>query len=279
MTPGSGGQWTYTVIHGFPDNSSTDGSSPEAPVVFDREGNLYGTTTGGGTSNAGTVFEMQYSNGSWTESILYSFNGGSDGQYPGNLTLESGTIYGTTSDGGKNDVGIVFELTNSGGVWTETILHNFTGYGDGGYPTGTLIVSEKGDIYGSTAAGAGGGCYNGCGAVYKLTPEAGSHWKETILQRFKNSHGGPATSPTLMFGHDGDLYGITEHGGKANGGTVFEFSPNWDGTWVESVLYTFMYSRSGSDPNSLILGAGKLYGTTLGGGTGDSSGVVFQLTH
>jgi uncharacterized repeat protein (TIGR03803 family) len=282
MTPGSGGQWTYTVLHGFLYHSTTDGASPETPVVFDKQGNLYGTTLVGGTADAGTVFELQYANGSWTESILYSFpQGGNEGtQQPGNLTLdEKGNIYGTTVYGGKNDVGTVFKLTNSGGVWTETTLHDFTGYGDGSNPTGNLIVSNKGKIYGTTYAGGGGGCFNGCGVLYKLTPEAHSGWKEAVIHTF-NNHGQYITSPALMFGRNGDMFGITEHGGKANGGTVFEFSPNWDGTWAESVLYTFMYSRSGYQPLSLTLGgAAKFYGTTLTGGTEkNDDGVVFQLT-
>ena len=141
------------------------------------KGNLYGTTIGGGASDAGTVFELMppaSHGGPWTETVMHAFTGGSDGGYPfGSLIADQGNLYGTTFSGGASKAGTVFELTPpaaAGGTWTETVLHAFTGGSDGGYPYAGLIAG-KGildttifGLYGTTFAG---GASDG-GTVFEL---------------------------------------------------------------------------------------------------------------
>jgi len=124
---------TETVIYDFP-NYTGDGYSPYAGLVADKAGNLYGTTYQGGSSGLGSVFELKLSGGVWTETLLYSFAGGTtDGEYPVYSPLvfdAAGNLYGTTEYGGSScNCGTVFELTKSGSTWKETILHAFLGSG------------------------------------------------------------------------------------------------------------------------------------------------------
>jgi uncharacterized repeat protein (TIGR03803 family) len=157
---GADGKWTEEVLHGF--GRGTDGQSPEAALVFDSAGNLYGTTGAGGTNTiceygCGTVFELKRSgDGRWTEKVLHNFDeNGRDGWYPtGSLIVDaSGNLYGTTIYGGSNNNGTIFELTpNTDGRWTEKILHNFNGE-DGAAPAGNLISDAAGNLYGTTSGG------------------------------------------------------------------------------------------------------------------------------
>src|SRR5271165_1152285 len=144
LSPQAGGGWTETVLHNF-DATGTDGAFPEAGLIFDAAGNLYGTTFEGGTYGSGTVFELTPGmGGTWTEQVLWSFNdNGTDGTNPlAGLTIDAaGNLYGTTEQGGSYGWGTVFELTpGAGGVWTEQVLHAFNNNGtDGLAPVGGLI--------------------------------------------------------------------------------------------------------------------------------------------
>lgn len=170
LTPSQGG-WTETVLYSFAENYY-----PEAGLLIDRAGNLYGTTEGGGTSNGGTVFELTpQAGGGWKETLLHSFAGG-DGSNPcaGLILDAAGDLYGTTQGGGTHSYGTVFELIPAGGgKWTEKVLYNFTGP-RGAYPYAGLILDAAGNLYGTTFAG---GMYsscpygtNYCGTVFELTP-------------------------------------------------------------------------------------------------------------
>ena len=168
LSPGSGGSWAETVLFNF---GSTLGAFPVAGLIFDASGNLYGTTTSGGSSGVGIVFELSpQSNGSWTETVLYNFDG-IDGSAPsGSVTLfgSPANLYGTTSSGGANNVGTVFELTPmQGGTWSETDLHDFNpSSGDGSTPQAGVIFDAGGNLYGTAADG---GAY-GDGVVWEITP-------------------------------------------------------------------------------------------------------------
>ena len=179
--------WTETVLHRF--TAAPDGAEPASNPIFDRAGNLYGTTIQGGTAGVGAVYSLSPTNGGWTETILYSFVGPNDGQAPwGNLLFDNvGNLYGTTAAGGLNlnncgyGCGGVFELSPSPSGWTETTLHLFDG-DDGYFPSAGLVADSAGNLYGDT--NSGGGQYgSGAGTVFALTPSGGS-WTFSTIHNF-----------------------------------------------------------------------------------------------
>ncbi|MGA2370521.1 MAG: choice-of-anchor tandem repeat GloVer-containing protein [Candidatus Korobacteraceae bacterium] len=148
----SGSEWTIDLLYAFQDGS--DGAGPIGGLVFDNQGNLYGTTTAGGSGGAGTVFKLAPSNGLWTLTTLYSFSGmAGTGSYASLAIDASGNLYGTTYREGANGYGSVFKLTSSGGSWTYTDLHDFTAY-DGCYPSGNITLDAQDNLY-STASACG----------------------------------------------------------------------------------------------------------------------------
>jgi uncharacterized repeat protein (TIGR03803 family) len=176
ISPGAGGRWKYVVLHQF--LGGADGNRPSGSLTLDAEGNLYGTTTRGGSTNTcfdagcGTVFELSpSSSGSWTETILHSFVGGDDGDAPDSgVNLDAaGNLYGVTlQGGGALNFGSVFKLSSgSDGTWTETLLHSFSGAtSDGEYPSSPLSIDGDGNLYGTTS---NGGVYE-TGVAYEITP-------------------------------------------------------------------------------------------------------------
>jgi uncharacterized repeat protein (TIGR03803 family) len=250
MTPTEGGGWTERVLRSFgpPNGNGRDGFAPYAGLVFDAAGNLYGTTREGGTYGYGTVFELTPTEGGgWTEKKLHNFNyNGTDGFYPQtNLIFDvAGNLYGTTYEGGDypcpsidgtHGCGTVFEMTPSGGGWTEKKLHNFRNNGtDGTYPVSSLIFDGAGNLYGTTYYGGDYPCYYGlgCGTVFELTPAEGGGWTEQKLHNFGiNSKDGIYPDGGLIFDAAGNLYGTTDNGGDYSGefgagdGTVFQITP------------------------------------------------------
>ncbi len=278
LTPNGDGSWTKHVLYSF---RHSDGHYPTSGLIFDAAGNLYGTTNRGGSGSGGqggdrcgTVFKLTPNgDGSWTESVLHSFNG-SDGRYPyGGLTFDAaGNLYGTTPLGGAFERGTGFELTPNGdGSWTESVLHSFNG-SDGAYPYAGLTFDAAGNLYGSTADGGSGAW----GTVFELTPNGDGAWIESVLHSFNGSDGAYPCAG-LTFDAAGNLYGTTEDGGSGAWGTVFELTPNGDGSWVESVLHSFSGGDGDYPVSGLIIdAAGNLYGTTLEGGS-YGYGVVFKL--
>jgi uncharacterized repeat protein (TIGR03803 family) len=283
-----------SVLYRF--KGGSDGATPSASLVEDSAHNLYGTTTSGGTSNLGTVFEVSPPGTAWTESVLYNFAGGNDGANPyGNLIFDkAGNLYGTTVAGGTSanctgGCGTIFELSPpaaQGDPWTETVLYSFTGQSDGANPYSGLIMDSKGNLYGTTPTGGQANCgATTCGTVFELTPPAaqGDPWTETVLHAFgKGSNGGDGSHPMagLTFGLHGAIFGTTPTGnGKAASGIVFKLKPpaTQGGSWTEGVLYRFTGGSDGSGPNAPLVvdKTGNLYGTTFGGGTG--FGTVFEI--
>ena len=246
------------------------GSCPYAGLIFDKRGNLYGTTNYGGTYGLGTVFKIAPDG---VQTILHSFGyEPGDGKYPlASLIFDKqGNLYGTTTYGGASGVGTVFKLSPSG---TEAVLHSFGGEpGDGINPQGALILDKQGNLYGTTAGGgAYGGAY-GHGMVFKLS----SSGEETLLHSFGGqSADGILPLGSLIFDKQGDLYGTTSAGGAYGWGTIFKLDPS--GT--ETVLYSF-----GSLPTDAMIPyaglisdkKGNLYGTSIGGGA-FGQGTVFKL--
>jgi uncharacterized repeat protein (TIGR03803 family) len=167
LSPVTGGEWTETLLHTF---TCTDGQYPVASMIFDGSGNLYGTTQYGGVYEKGTVFELAPAGGgAWTEIDLHDFDpNGTDGTRPDFGTLArdaSGNLYGTTLQGGTDGYGTVFELSNSGGIWTETMLYSFTD-ANGDYPATSVILDTHGNLYGTSTYG---GAYDN-GVVFETTP-------------------------------------------------------------------------------------------------------------
>jgi uncharacterized repeat protein (TIGR03803 family) len=187
MSPGAGGVWTEKVLYNFGAANSPDGNQPTAALIFDAEGNLYGTTREGGSSLDGTVFELSpAAGGTWTENLLHNFTGApSDGAVPYcTLFLDAqGNLYGTTKYGGPNNYaldpdvnylgsGTVFELTPGGaGGWTESILYNFNATGsDGTVPEASLLPDAAGNLYSTTQSGGatGNASVIGDGSVFEI---------------------------------------------------------------------------------------------------------------
>ncbi len=277
----SSGTYTEQVLHSFNYYSNSDGAYPNAGLIMDSSGNLYGTTVQGGANYAGTVFELVNSSGTYTEQVLYSFtNSNGDGAAPsaGVIMDSSGNLYGTTSSGGANSVGIMFELVNSSGTYTEQVLNSFSySNGNGAYPRGGLIMDSSGDLYGTTSSGGA----NGYGTVFELVNSSGTY-SEKVLYNFTNSNGdGAAPSAGVIMDSSGNLYGTTSSGGANSQGTAFELV-NSSGSYSESLLYSFGSSCSAGGLNpfeGLVMdSSGNLYGTTAGGGA-HGNGVAFRLSH
>jgi uncharacterized repeat protein (TIGR03803 family) len=279
LSPTSDGGWTKSTIYVF--SGGSDGAYPSG-VISDGRGNIYGTTDNGGDTSCscGVVFELMHSKGSWTEIVLHSFLGIPDGKVPVGLVFDNVVgLYGTTEGGGLYGGGTVFQLAHLNHRWKESILHSFTGGADGYLPVAGVIVDQAGDLYGTTNEGGGDGCQNGCGVVFELKRISNEKWKEVVLHRFKdNGHDGTYPTATLIFDGKGNLYGTTYEGGAYGNGTAFELLESFDGSWVETVIETFISPSRGSQPNSLILGTdGNLYGSAYDGGAyGD--GLAFQLS-
>ena len=271
----------FKTLHKF-GFASAMGSEPAASLIFDSDGNLYGTTQFGGRG-FGTVFELTPNkDGSWKEKVLHSFNG-KDGFSPAaGLVFDSaGNLYGTTPEGGPHNCGTIFELTpNQDGRWKEKVLHSFDEK-DGNNATSALIFDSLGNLYGTASTGGVSDCENGCGLVFELTLNEDGSWKESVLHFFdRNGKDGYLPESGLIFDSSGNLYGTTAGGGINNSGIVFELSRHGNGNWKEAVLHSFsLNGKDGDQPYAGLIfdSAGNLYGTTVGGGTHDF-GTVFKLT-
>jgi hypothetical protein len=321
----SGGNWTETTIYTFvgPPN---DGYWPRAGLVADASGNLYGTTVYGGTGNCnlggpllgcGTVFRLSppaTAGGVWTESVLYSFKGGTaDGRFPfaGVVFDAQGNLYGTTTSGGNGfcygfpgDCGTAFKLSPAamtGRPWRERILHNFGNGGDGQHPAAPLVVDPSGVLYGTTETGGVNDCSPDfganlfCGTVFQLTPPSAPNlkWDERSFNFGVTVQQGFFPAAGLVEGKNGKLYGVTANGpatttasctddlGFGQGcGVIFEITPPFlnSGHWGFAHLYDFANLGDGAVPLATLTvdRKGNLYGTANGGGgLGTCGGVAF----
>jgi uncharacterized repeat protein (TIGR03803 family) len=304
LTPNGDGTWSEAILYGFCANKAgvqcLDGESPEAGLVMDSAGNLYGTTKNGGEpscpsdlTGCGVAFEISPPSspgGAWTETVLHSFCSNVvnrfclDGMYPvSQLTLDlSGNVYGTTSVGGTGrfDGGTVFELSPSAGGWTETVLYNFCSLGqgnfclDGTFPLAGATFGKDGNLYGTTGIG-GSQLSEGGGTVYRLS-RGSNGWTEKVLFAFHppgRNGGGPSGS--VSFDRAGNLYSTVGGGGQYGFGGVFRLSPQGGGSEQT-------YSFNGNDGDTPLAGVlidpsrDALYGTTAGGF--EEFGSVFQMT-
>jgi len=274
-----------TVLYTF--TGGADGAWPQG-VILDAVGNVYGSTFFGGTSpscplgsnECGVIFELTKQGSTWNESVLYNFQGGTDGGEPnGFISMDrSGNIYGATVIGGNNadcagpGCGVIFKLAKGG---QETALYTFTGGADGAGPNGALLIGAKG-LYGTAYAGGDLSCSNnssvGCGVVFKITPAG----KETVIYTFKGTP--DAANPSYGFVADskGNGYNTTIYGGASGVGTVFEVTSKGH----EKVLYSFTGGTDGAYPQSGIAldSKGNLFSNTaFGGDASCDCGTVFQI--
>lgn len=286
----------------------TDGMTPLSGFVADKAGNLYGVTSIGGTGNCadfgggggcGTVYELSPPpkiTGAWTETVLYNFQGGADGdEVICTLIFDKrGNLYGTTALGGGGSCafgcGTVFELsppTTQGGAWTKSTLYTFQGgAADAFYPSAALVFDTHGNLYGTSQLGGGSNCAGlGCGTIFELSPprQEGAAWTESVLHTFVGPPSPDASSPSssLIFDSAGNLYGTAGFGGADNNGAVFELTPpaSQGDPWTETVIYSFLGTPHSASPNAgLVLApSGIFYGTASGGGR-DQFGTVFALS-
>ena len=293
-----GGAWTYSMLYGF---GGSGLSSPEARLLLDKAGNLYGTTASGGTGacagGCGGVFKLAppaQKGGSWTETVLYSFTGAFEtgGGTSGGLIMDvHGALYGTTYSGSGGPSGTVFRLTppKSGTLWTHTVLYAFAGGADGADPEGEVVFDKNGNLYGTTNYGGTGAanCFGSpCGTIFELTPTASGPWTHTVLYSFNGGTDGGYgyAGPALVLDAAGNLYGTTPIGGDPSCnsgtgcGTIFQLAPPaaLGGSWTETVLYRFPGGAAGAAPGGLTFGKGhQLYGPAGAGANDD--GLVFSI--
>lgn len=284
----SGGSWSETVLYSFTGPNNSDGAYPFAGLVFDKAGNLYGTTLSGGTDNQGTVFELSNSGGTWKETLLHSFDdiSGSDGYSPYSTLVfdAAGNLYGTTQSGGKFGGGTVFQLKASKGKYTYKLIHSFAGGGGSAYsPYSGVVVGKDGNLYGTTYYG---GVIWNAGAVYELREVSGV-WIAAIIYNFLGDSLGQYPASSLAVDAAGDLYGTTYQGGNFNLGSVFKLTPGANNKWTQKVIYSFKgyASKDGQYPyyaGVTLDTEGNVYGTTYQGGSSSGNnlnyGTVYKLT-
>ncbi len=253
-----------TVVYSF--GGGADGAYPFAGLVRDAAGNLYGTTSRGGSAGLGTVFKIDPSG---TETVLHSFTGGGDGAHPGQNDVlvrdAAGDLYGTTILGGALGVGTVFKIDPSG---YETVLHSFTGGADGAYPYAGLVRDAAGNLYGT--AGNGG---EGYGTLFKIDPSGNF----TVLHSYNGGTDGGCPVAGLAGDAEGNFYGTT-NGCFFGGGTVFKI----DSSGNETVLYRFSGVNAGGNPWAGVVrdASGNLYGTLDSGGSSNcflGCGLVYKI--
>jgi len=280
----SDGTWTETVLANF-DCSGADGRFPQGEVIFDKAGNLYGTTNDTGTLGGGTVFKLSPNpDGTWTRTTLHNFAGSPNdgaGSFGGVVFDAAGNLYGETCWGGASNLGTVFQLKpEPDGSWTERVLHSFQGGTDGRCPFGSPTLDGAGNnLYGATYGGGINAQCPDCGTVFQL--QRHQNWKENVLHTFTGGADGMQPLAGVTWASPDTLYGTTMFGGPDNYGTVYQvvLAKN---TWTESVIYSFTNGGAGGafPQSSLALDGHNLYGTAQGGGTSqneDASGTVFKL--
>jgi uncharacterized repeat protein (TIGR03803 family) len=275
----AGAPWKLTTLLTF---TGANGAQPVASLLFDKNGNLYGTALQGGTGY-GLVFELtppKPGKIAWKQTILLTFTGANGNSPQGGLIADaSGNLYGTTIVGGPGtaNAGTVFRLAPPAAgktAWTPAILTTFNGAPSGARPAGNLVFDADGNLYGTTTAGG-----SGDGTVFELIPPAKAEppWTLKTIFQFGGTNGTePYAGP--LIDSAGNLYGTAAEGGKSNDGLVYRLNKPAAGksTWTETILADFS-GKDGTYPFAALAAAGDvLYGVTQNGGA-QGNGNVFQL--
>ncbi len=263
-----------TVLYSF--TNAANGYQPSnGDLSFDAAGNIYGTTGAGGAYSGGTVYELSPGKSGYSEKVLYSFGRPGDGSVPyaGVIRDAAGNLYGTTSAGGNAGDGTVFELSQKGSGWNETILHDFQGQADGLVPYAGLARDSAGTIYGATTEGGAGG-QNGGGTIFTLKRVAGA-WNFQTLYAVPG-WGISGSFRTLYVDGAGNIAATTHCDGANNSGTVFELIRSGS-TWSLNSLYTFAGNTDGQYvfASPVFTQYGAIFGTANVGGSGN--GVIWEV--
>src|SRR3984893_2669699 len=270
---------SVNVIYSFA--GGEDGEYADTDLETDGPGNIYGTTVLGGHSGSGTVFRLSSTPNGWVHTVLYSFTGGADGGEPyKGVTLDrEGNLYGTAVTGGSGSCeggcGVVYKLTNSGGTWTQTVIHAFSGGHDGSGPGARVTVDPSGNVYGMTPTG---GAY-GLGTIYKIHKEHNAAWNLKVIHAFTGGADGATGSAGRMILRHGRIYGAATAGGTYGSGVLFEVAPRGRGEWNFRTIYSFRGQPDGSFPYGALLfdRLGNIYGTTYYGGA-NGIGAVYGVS-
>ena len=265
---------TYSVMHSFV-KDGTDGIIPYAGLMQDTNGNLWGTTEGGGTNGAGTVFEITAAG---TYSVARNFGVGTDGTYPRATLIQdkNGNFWGTTFEGGTNGMGTVFEITAAGGY---SVMHSFGAGTDGSYPQAGLMEDRNGNFWGTTSFGGTWHRANmGGGTVFEISA-AGIY---SVMHDFSGgkiaSGGKDGLYPYagLIQDANGNFWGAAAEGGAKNRGTVFEISSGGN----YSVAHSFGSGTDGDFPLAGLIQdtTGNFWGTTSGFFHKSKPQTVFEIT-
>lgn len=288
---------TFTVLHNF--TSGADGTRPQAGVILDSAGNIYGTTSGGGLDGScgphdcGQVFRLSRHGSGWVLQSLHTFYGGNDGSTPlaKLLIAQDGSVYGTTYFGGginncdAEGCGTAFRLqpppTACKSVscpWLETVLYSFQGLDDGADPSSGLVMDSAGNLNGLTVNAGDGNPYGclgfGCGVLYQLVPSQGG-WTQNVLYAFTEFQNDGNPWGDMVLDNFGNFY-VTGQVGSGAPGTVSQVSRTSSG-WTSRVIQSLAGSSDGIYARGLVAdSAGNLYGGTLGEGPG-GGGTVYKL--
>jgi uncharacterized repeat protein (TIGR03803 family) len=281
--------WTESILYRF--QGGNDGIGNQAGLALDAAGNLYGVTVAPVGPGFGTVYRLLRpapGSSAWTKQLLYAFQGGTDGQLPqGDLLIDAntGSVIGTTLQGGLYGLGTVYSLTpaHPGLQWPKTSIHQFQGdnndAGDGAYPNGHL-AGQLGRLFGTTQEG--GVAIPCCGVAFELEQEISGNPVYTlkILAAFPSGVNGATPVDGLTLDASGNLWGTTEFGGSANSGILFRIAPRRVilDAWTFAVMHSFTGNGDGVSPQSVVAvdSAGNAYGTTLNGGTANM-GTVYEF--
>jgi len=277
LSPLSGGKWSYQTIYTF---GADDGSLPSWLLV-DASGNLYGTTTLGGSGGGGIVFKLSpNTSGPWTETVLYSFPNGAYSGEPDGLVMDaSGNLFGTTYFSGECRVGSVFELQPAANGWTYSLLHSFC-VSDGNAPEGGLVIDKAGNLYGADTEGGPGCDMVGCGLVFELSPGSGGKWIPSTLVNFGQQGLSGSFPFALTMDSKGNLFGVTGAGGGTGYfGTMFELTQS-DGQWNGRTIYRFPTNPVANIPccNLIVTPSETILGATNGASGNAEWGTVFEWT-
>jgi hypothetical protein len=276
LSPASGGNWAESTLYTF--TGKSDGAFPTGPLAIDAAGNVYGTTNWGGSfsgscspNGCGVAFKLSpNADGSYTETTLHTFTGGSDGAIPvGGVMFVGQNLYGATAGGGTvshctSGCGVIFELVPSSSGWKEFVLHSFSGGSDGSNPLGTLVADSTGNLFGTTQR-----------VAFELSHSSGK-WQETVLYHFKaDAVGYPAGGVVLDTA--GNIYGESNsaycQSFISSCGTAYELSNSSSG-WTVSAHYRFGNNPSG---DLLLDAAGNIF-VISNGPSEIGSSVVFEIT-